>query len=378
MLYRKLGSTGIDVSILGFGCMRLPVVNGSYSSVDEEKAKEMLNYAIENGINYLDTAYPYHNGDSETFLGSALTEDQRKKVYIATKIPSWNIEKREDLDYYFNKQLERLQSETIDFYLVHSLNKNYWPQLEKAGVLEFLDDLKADGLIKFNGFSFHDDMEFFMDTIDIYNWDICQIQYNFMDENYQAGREGLRYASSMGIGTVIMEPLRGGVLANYVPEDVQLVWDEAEVKRKPAEWAFRYLWDYPEIDIVLSGMSTLDQLKENIKYAAEGHPDSLTEDEKFLIKEAAGAYRENKGVDCTACGYCMPCPEGVNIPDCFMYYNYATMLNDPENARMHYMTLLKDEEKASQCIECDECKMACPEMIDIKENLKEVVKLFGR
>jgi len=378
MLYRKLGSTNIDVSILGFGCMRLPVVNGSYSSVDEEKAKEMLSHAIDNGINYLDTAYPYHNGESETFLGKALTEEQREKTYIATKIPSWNITDRNDLDYYFNKQLERLQSETIDFYLIHSLNRNYWPQLEKAGVLEFLDDLKADGLIKFNGFSFHDDIEFFMDTIDIYDWDICQIQYNFMDENYQAGKEGLRYASSMGIGTVIMEPLRGGVLANYVPEGVQLVWDEAEVRRTPAEWALRYLWDYPEIDIVLSGMSTMDQLKDNIKYSKEGYPDSLSEDEKFLIKEAGSVYRENKGVDCTACGYCMPCPEGVNIPDCFMYYNYATMLNDPENARMHYMALLKEDEKASRCIECDECKMACPEMIDIKEKLKEVVKMFGR
>lgn len=378
MLYRKLGSTEIEVSILGFGCMRLPVVNRNQSQIDKQMASKMLYYAIDNGINYLDTAYSYHEGASEAFLGKALTEEYRQKVHIATKIPSWNINTREDLDFYFNKQLERLQSETIDFYLIHSLNRNYWPQLEKAGVLEFLDDLKADGLIKFNGFSFHDDVEFFMDIVDMYNWDICQIQYNFMDENYQAGREGLRYASSLGIGTIIMEPLRGGVLANYVPEDVQLVWNEAEVKRTPAQWAFRYLWDYPEIDVVLSGMSTMDQLQENIKYSSEGYPDSLSEDEKFLIKEAAAIYRENKGVDCTACGYCMPCPEGVNIPDCFMYYNHATMLNDPENARMHYMGLLRDEEKASCCIECDECKMACPEMIDIKGKLKEVVEMFGR
>jgi len=378
MLYRKLGSTGIDVSILGFGCMRLPVINGNQSHIDEEKARKMLYYAIDNGVNYLDTAYPYHNGASEKFLGKSLTEEYHEKVYIATKIPSWNIKSREDMDYYLDKQLERLQSEKIDFYLVHSLNKNYWPQLEKAGVLEFLDDLKADGRIKYNGFSFHDDLEFFMDIADIYDWDICQIQYNFMDENYQAGREGLRYASSKNMGIVIMEPLRGGVLASYVPEDVQSVWDEAEVKRKPAEWAFKYLWDYPEIDVVLSGMSTLDQLKENIEYTSQGYPDSLSEDEKLLIKEACSAYRENRGVDCTACGYCMPCPKGVNIPDCFMYYNYATMLNDPENAKMHYMTILKNEEKASRCIECDECEMICPQMIDIKEKLKEVVKAFGR
>lgn len=378
MLYRNLGSTGEEVSILGFGCMRLPTINGKYNRINEEKAKKMLHYAIDNGINYLDTAYPYHNGGSETFLGKSLDEEYRNKVHLATKIPSWLIQKKEDLNYYIDKQLERLQTETIDFYLVHSLNKNYWPRLEKAGIFEFLDDLKSDGRIRYNGFSFHDDLEFFLEMVDIYEWDICQIQYNFMDENYQAGREGLRYASDQGLGIVIMEPLRGGVLANYVPSNVQSIWNEAETPRKPVEWAFKYLWDYPEVDVVLSGMSTLNQLKENIKFAQDGYPNSLSLDEKELIKEAKRAYQENKGVDCTACGYCMPCPEGVNIPDCFMHLNYATMLNDPENAKMQYMTLLKDEEKASRCIECGECKMICPQMIDIKEKLKEVVKTFGR
>ncbi|MGB9938102.1 MAG: aldo/keto reductase [Methanobacterium sp.] len=378
MLYRKLGSTEEEVSILGFGCMRFPEVKNNYGMIDEEKAAEMLYYAIDNGVNYLDTGYPYHNGTSETFLGNYLTEEYREKVHLATKIPSWNINTKEDLQYYLDKQLERLKTETIDFYLVHSLNKNYWPKLEKAGVLEFLDQLKEDGIIKHAGFSFHDDMEFFFDTVDIYNWDMCQIQYNFMDESYQAGREGLRYASSQGLGVIIMEPLRGGVLANYVPPDVQLVWDDAETKRSPAEWALKYIWDHEEVDIVLSGMSTLDQVRENIAYANEGYANSLTEDEKFLIKEAARAYRENKGVDCTSCGYCMPCPQGVNIPDCFMHYNYATMLNDPENAKMHYITLLREDEKASKCIECDDCKMACPQMIDIKEKLKDVVEEFER
>ncbi|MGZ7118843.1 MAG: aldo/keto reductase, partial [Methanobacterium sp.] len=343
MLYRRLGSTNIDVSILGFGCMRLPEVKNNYGKIDEEEASKMLYYALDNGVNYLDTAYPYHNGASETFLGKYLTPEYREKVHVATKIPSWLIEKKEDLDFYLHKQLERLQTDTIDFYLVHSMNKNYWPKLEKAGVLEFLDELKSDGTIKFSGFSFHDDVEFFMEAVDFYEWDICQIQYNFMDENYQAGREGLRYASSLGMGTVIMEPLRGGVLANYVPQEVQSIYDESEIKKTPAEWALRYIWDLKEVDIVLSGMSTLKQLEENIKYSKEGHPHSLSEDDKFLIKEVGRAYRENKGVDCTACGYCMPCPEGVNIVDCFMHYNYATMLNDPENAKMHYMTLLKDE-----------------------------------
>jgi hypothetical protein len=376
MLYRKLGTTGEEISILGFGCMRLPVINGNYEHVDEEKAKNMLYYAIENGVNYLDTAYPYHNGASETFLGKALTDEYRGKVHLATKIPSWLINKKEDLDYYLNIQLERLQTETIDFYLVHSLNKNYWPILEKAGVFEFLDDLKSDGTIKYNGFSFHDDLEFFFEIIDSYDWDICQIQYNFMDENYQAGREGLRYAASQGIGTVIMEPLRGGFLANNIPNEVQSVWDMAEVSRKPAEWALKYLWNNTEVDTVLSGMSTLDQMKENIAFAKDGYPNSLTEDEEYLIKEVRMVYREKISLDCTACGYCMPCPSGVNIPDCFMQLNYAEMFNDPESAKMHYMTLLKDEEKASSCTECGECQTTCPQMIDIKEKLKEVVKTF--
>lgn len=378
MLYKKLGSTNEDVSILGFGCMRFPEVKNDYGTIDEKKTSQMLYHAINNGVNYLDTGYTYHNGASETFLGNYLTDEYREKVHVATKIPSWLINKKADLEYYLNKQLERLQTEQIDFYLVHSLNKNYWPKLEKAGVLEFLDDLKADGIIKYNGFSFHDDLEFFLETVDIYDWDICQIQYNFMDENYQAGREGLRYASSQGLGVVIMGPLRGGVLANYVPEEIQSIYDETETTRTPAEWAFRYIWDHEEVDMVLSGMSTLQQVKENIKYTAEGYPNSLSEDDKFLIKEVGRAYRENKGVDCTACSYCMPCPQGINIPDCFMHYNYATMLNDPDNAKMHYMTLLKNEEKASRCIECGECDRACPQMIDIKEKLKEVVNAFER
>lgn len=378
MLYRKLGTTGEDVSILGFGCMRLPVINGDHSHIDEEKAKNMLYYAIDNGVNYLDTAYPYHNGASETFLGKALNQEYREKVNIATKIPSWLINKTEDLDYYLHTQLERLQTETIDFYLVHSLNRNYWPKLEKAGIFEFLDELKADGIIKYNGFSFHDDLEFFFEIVDAYDWDICQIQYNFMDENYQAGRAGLKYAASHGIGTVIMEPLRGGFLANNVPSDIQSIWDMAEVPRKPAEWALRYLWNNPEINVVLSGMSTLDQMKENIKFAKDGYPNSLTLDEEYLIKEVKMAYREKISIDCTACGYCMPCPEGVNIPDCFMHFNYAEMFNDPKSAKMHYMTLLKDEEKASSCDECGECEMICPQMINIKEKLKEVTKIFGR
>lgn len=376
MLYRKLGKTGLDVSILGFGCMRLPTLDKKSEVIDKPQATEMLYHAIDHGVNYVDTGYPYHNGASEPFLGEILKDGYREKVYLSTKIPSWNIEKKEDLDYYLEEQLKNLQTEFIDFYMVHNLNQKYWPQLEKANVFEFLDEALSSGKIKYTGFSFHDELEFFMEMVDIYNWDMTLVQYNFMDENYQAGREGIRYAASQGLGVMVMEPLRGGALVN-IPNDIQSIWDQAETKRKPVEWALRYIWDNPDVDVVLSGMSTLKQVKDNLKYADEGLPGSLSEDEKFLIKDVKMAYRERIMVDCTACGYCMPCPEGVNIPKCFMHYNNAHVYEDKENESMHYFVLLKDEERASNCIECGECEKMCPQMINIKEELKKVKETFG-
>ena len=376
MLYRKLGKTGLDVSILGFGCMRLPTLDKKSEVIDKPQATEMLYHAIDHGVNYVDTGYPYHNGASEPFLGEILKDGYREKVYLSTKIPSWNIEKKEDLDYYLEEQLKNLQTEFIDFYMVHNLNQKYWPQLEKANVFEFLDEALSSGKIKYTGFSFHDELEFFMEMVDIYNWDMTLVQYNFMDENYQAGREGIRYAASQGLGVMVMEPLRGGALVN-IPNDIQSIWDQAETKRKPVEWALRYIWDNPDVDVVLSGMSTLKQVKDNLKYADEGLSGSLSEDEKFLIKDVKMAYRERIMVDCTACGYCMPCPEGVNIPKCFMHYNNAHVYEDKENESMHYFVLLKDEERASNCIECGECEKMCPQMINIKEELKKVKETFG-
>jgi len=376
MLYRKLGKTGLDVSILGFGCMRLPTLDKKSEVIDKPQATEMLYHAIDHGVNYVDTGYPYHNGASEPFLGEILKDGYQEKVYLSTKIPSWNIEKKEDLDYYLEEQLKNLQTEFIDFYMVHNLNQKYWPQLEKANVFEFLDEALSSGKIKYTGFSFHDELEFFMEMVDIYNWDMTLVQYNFMDENYQAGREGIRYAASQGLGVMVMEPLRGGALVN-IPNDIQSIWDQAETKRKPVEWALRYIWDNPDVDVVLSGMSTLKQVKDNLKYADEGLSGSLSEDEKFLIKDVKMAYRERIMVDCTACGYCMPCPEGVNIPKCFMHYNNAHVYEDKENESMHYFVLLKDEERASNCIECGECEKMCPQMINIKEELKKVKETFG-
>lgn len=375
MLYRKFGKTGLDVSILGFGCMRFPTLNGKNEIIDHDKTVKMLNYAIENGVNFLDTGYTYHNGASEPFLGKYLNKEKRKKVYLSTKIPSWNIRKREDLDFYLDVQLENLQTETIDFYLVHNLNQKYWPHLEKADLFKFLDEAQSAGKIKYTGFSFHDNLEFFMEVVDLYSWDMTMIQYSYMDEDYQAGREGIRYASSQGLGVAVMEPLRGGALAN-IPEDIKSIWNEAENTHDPAEWALRYIWDNPDVDIVFSGMSTLGQVQDNIRYAQNGYPQKLTPDEKYLVKKVKMTFKDRIMVECTSCGYCMPCPEGVNIPQCFMHYNNAHIYDDVENESMHYFVLLKDEERASNCNECGECENLCPQMIRIKEELKKVKETF--
>ncbi len=378
MLYRKLGSTGEEVSILGLGCMHLPIINGQYNKVNIDSSITLIQKAIDNGINYLDTAYPYHNGQSETVIAEALKGGYREKVFIADKLPSWLIEKRSDMDQYLEKQLERLQTEQIDFYLLHSVKEDYWTKLESLGVLEFLDDAVKDGRIKYTGFSFHGEIELFFDVIDSYNWDICQVQYNFVDENYQAGKEGIKYASSQGVGVVIMEPLRGGTLVRNVPSEVQEIWNEADVKRSPVEWALRYLWDQEEVDVVLSGMTTLEDLDENLAIAEQGLTNTLTSTEKEIIKEARLSYKGRKLVDCTQCGYCMPCPSGVNIPINFEQLNHAHMFQDVSNSRMNYYMLLKEGERASSCTECGNCEKLCPQMVSIQKTLKKVCETFEK
>jgi uncharacterized protein len=376
MLYRNLGSTGEKISILGYGCMRLPVKNGQYNNVDTVNAIRLIRKAIDNGVNYFDTAYPYHNGQSEIVIADALKDGYRDKVFISDKLPSWLIQKREDMDHYLQEQLDRLQTEQIDFYLLHSIKEDYWSKLESLGVLEFLDEAVADGRIKYTGFSFHGELELFFDVIDSYNWDVCQVQYNIIDENYQAGIEGIQYASGNGVGVVIMEPLRGGTLVKNIPNEVQDIWDESPVKRSPVEWALKYLWDKEEIDVVLSGMSNNNDLDENLMIAEKGFTNSLTSNEKDIIKDVRTVYKFRKQVDCTQCGYCMPCPHGVDIPGNFLQLNHSYMFQDIENSRMNYYMLLKDDERASKCNKCGECEKLCPQMIPIQNTLETVRKTF--
>jgi predicted aldo/keto reductase-like oxidoreductase len=372
MLYRKLGNTGQRVSILGYGCMRLPVLDGAPEKINEKKATELLRYAIDHGVNYIDAAYSYHGGMGEIFLGKALADGYREKVLLATKLSCKRVNCKEDMDRFLNEQLEKLRTDCIDFYLLHAVKKSYWEKMKRFEVIEFLEKARKAGKIKYTGFSFHDELEVFKEVVDAYSWDLCQIQFNYLDEDFQAGVDGLKYAANKGLAIVIMEPLRGGNLASKVPEEVRNVWDKAEIKRTPAEWAFRYLWNYPEISVVLSGISEPEHLKENLRIVEEGLPNTLSDEEKNLIREVKEIYRGRTKVNCTGCKYCMPCPSGVNIPRNLNYLNDVFMLDDVENARLQYGVLLSPEEKAGNCVECGECEEVCPQGIKIREMLKKV------
>lgn len=380
MLYRKLGKTNEMVSILGFGCMRLPILPGGDSTkIDESLAIELVHYAIDEGVNYIDTAYPYHGtgmgsaGQSELFVAKALKHGYREKVKIATKLPSWLIKTREDMDKYLNEQLERLETESIDFYLVHAINKQVWPMLKEAGIAEFLDTAIKDGRIKYAGFSFHDKLELFKEVVDYYDWSFCQIQYNYLDEMFQAGTEGLEYAAQKDLGIVIMEPLRGGKLAGNLPEDVQNAFDQADVKRTPADWALRWVWNHQEVSVVLSGMNAMDQITENLNSANGAEVNSLSAKDVGIIDQVKGIFKDKIIVNCTACGYCMPCPEGVNIPVNFSMYNSHHMFGREES----YHVWLKPPQKASNCVECGLCETHCPQGISIREELKNVKAVFA-
>jgi len=378
MLYRELGVTGVKLSILGFGCMRLPVKNGDNGQVDMDLAVPLIRTAIDNGINYLDTGYPYHGGQSELAISKAVKDGYREKVFIADKMPIWMVENRKNMDHYLDEQLSRLDIDCIDFYLLHSVKENYWENLISNGVLEFLDDALADGKIKHTGFSYHGELELFFDVIDSYKWDMCQVQYNIVDQNYQAGREGIRYAAANDVGVVVMEPLRGGSLTRNVPEEIQEIWDESTVKRTPAEWALRFVWDLDDVDVVLSGMNTMEELKQNLNTADHGYPNSLNSEDKEIIREVKSVYNHRKQYNCTQCGYCIPCPEGVDIPANLLQLNNGYMFQDMDNAKINYYMSIKEENRAFNCTECGECEKICPQMVPIQEALRKVCKKFDQ
>jgi uncharacterized protein len=381
MRQKTFGKTGLQVSMLGFGCMRLPVIGKDNSRIDEEHAMEMIHHAIENGINYFDTAYPYHGfdfskgGASEPFLGRALKNGYREKVYVATKLPSWLVHSREDMDRFLEEQLERLSTGYIDFYLLHGLDGTSWKKLHQLGVLEFLDNALQTRKIRYAGFSYHDEVGLFKEIVDAYDWTFCQIQYNYLDEDFQAGKEGLQYAAGKGLAVVAMEPLRGGTLVNGIPSAAMKVMQQAAPHRAAAGWALDWLWKQPEVTVVLSGMSHRDHVRDNLELARGFSELNWTTKDEVALQRAIGIIRELQRVNCTACSYCMPCPEGVNIPRNFSLCNDHHMLNDPA-ARMRYQRLLSDTAKASNCVQCGQCEPLCPQGIHIMDELEYVAELF--
>lgn len=383
MTYRVFGNTGIEISALGFGCMRFPVINGDVTRIDENRAMEMVHHAIDQGINYFDTAYPYHaesftqGGASEPFLAKALKEGRREKVYIATKLPSWLTGSREDLDRYLDEQLRRLNTDHIDFYLLHSLNQPNWKKLSGYDVLEFLDRAIASGKIRYAGFSFHDEIDLFKEIVDAYDWTFTQIMYNYHDEHFQAGKEGLEYAAQKGLAVVAMEPLRGGSLVTGLPAEARRILNNSAPGRTEVEWALRWIWKHPQVSVVLSGMSHLDHVKENILLAKKVSNVEWTAGDEEAVTGAKAVIMALQRVDCTTCGYCMPCPHGVDIPRNFSLCNDHHMLSDP-GAKVRYHRLLGEEQRASACIRCGECVEKCPQQIPIPDELEYVADLFAR
>jgi len=378
--YRKFGKLEWMVSVLGFGAMRLPLASEDPADVNEAETIRMIRYAIDHGVNYLDTAYMYHMGNSERVVGRALKDGYRDRVKLATKLPAVIIGAAEDFDRIFNEQLERLQIEKIDFYLLHGLFSQSWSKLQELGVLRWAESQMAKGRIEHLGFSFHDEYKVFKEIVDAYdNWTLAQVQYNYMDVDYQAGRRGVEYAANKGLAVVVMEPLRGGKLSKEPPESVARVWESASRKLRPVEWALKWVWNQPEISVALSGMSTMEQVVENVAIAGRSRPGMLTAGELKLIDRVREAYSSLTPIPCTDCKYCMPCPSGVEIPGIFQIYNDALIYDDIPTARFFYGAgfMLKEEQRADQCIECEECLEKCPQHIPIPDWLKKAHSLLA-
>ncbi len=371
MKYRKFGELEWESSALGFGIMRLPVKNRDHGAIDEEKALKIVRYAINRGVNYIDTAWNYHSDNSEGFVGRALSDGYREKVKLVTKMPCWLIETTDDLDRHFYTQMERLQVDRIDFYLLHALQRDWWEKMKKLDYIAWAEKKQADGVIGHLGFSFHDKFPLFKKIIDDYpGWTMTMVQHNYMDAEKEAGLAGIRYARDNGLAVVAMEPLRGGQLAKEPPSDVKALLEESVPGRSPAEWGLRWVLDQPEISLVLSGMSSMEQVEENLGVADEAGIGNMSLQEKETIDRAREAYELKAAIGCTDCRYCMPCPHGVAIPFVFSYYNMMKMYSDLRLAKAHY-AFLDESSRADKCTGCGKCLEHCPQHLEIIELLKE-------
>jgi uncharacterized protein len=381
MQYRRFGNLGTKVSALGFGCMRLPTRDGIPQSenIDESETIRMIRHAIDRGVNYIDTAYPYHNGRSEVVTGKALQDGYRSKVMLATKSPVWQIAKPSDFDTCLDEQLVRLGTDHVDVYLFHALGTERWERIVlKHDLLGRAEAAVKDGRIGHIGFSFHDNGDVFKQIIDGYGgWSMCQIQYNYMDTENQAGTQGLKYAASKGIAVVVMEPLLGGRLA-APPQAAADVFRASSRSWSPAEWALQWTWDQAEVSTVLSGMKAMAEVEENLRAAERSGIGSLDDRDLGLFEQARKILRERAPIPCTQCGYCRPCPSGVNIPRNFELYNDCVIYDDPAIPRALYARFMPEGERASACTACRGCEEKCPQRIVISERMPEVHAVLGK
>lgn len=388
MKYRKFGSTGIEVSALGLGCMRLPTHKFLPQKVDVNKSVKLIRSAIDHGVNYIDTAWVYHFGGSEKVLGEALQDGYREKVHLVTKLPMPFVRKTEDFDSYLDRQLKKLQTDYLDIYLFHALNKGAFEKVKNLKLIDKMIEAKEKGKIKHIGFSFHDTLPVFKEIVDSFDWDMTLIQHNYMDTAIQATTEGLKYAHAKGMAVAIMEPLKGGQLANP-PKEALEVMANAENQRTAVDWALQYLWNRPEVSVVLSGMGSQKMLDENVASADKSGIGSLTEADNKVISQLVEIYRKNIEVPCTSCQYCMNCPSGVNIPQNFAILNNHKMEKNPMFKFMNkrsYKKMAKNQNalnkertngNASLCTSCGVCISKCPQGIDIPNELKKVKETLG-
>ncbi|MDR3205290.1 MAG: aldo/keto reductase [Deltaproteobacteria bacterium] len=382
---RIIGQTGLSSSILGFGCMRLPITGKTNDSVDVDLSVSMIRQAVDRGVTYVDSAYPYHSnsrtepGMSEPILGQALRGGYREKVTLATKLPTWLVEKRSDMDKFLDLQLSRLGVSQIDFYLAHNLNSSVWDKLLSLGLRQFMDEAVKDGRIHFPGFSFHDFYPIFEKIVSSYDWAFAQIQYNYLDTEYQAGKKGLELAASKGMGLVIMEPLRGGFLVNSMPPEPREILTEARPDWSLPAWALNFIWNHPQVSVVLSGMSTPEQVDENILLAEQWHEGLFTARDDAALTKVKEYFAANIKANCTSCGYCMPCPSGVDIPKNLTFLNQYYLF-DTEAAksacRYYYSIQLTEEQRSSNCVGCKECEEKCPQSLTIPEFLAQTAQCY--
>ncbi len=372
MIYRTNPRNQEQLSILGYGCLRF---SRKGTSIDQEKAEQEMRIAIEHGVNYFDTAYTY--GGSEVCLGKFLAKGYRDKVHIATKLPHYYIKKEDDIERYFREQLERLQTDHVEYYLMHMLNDiAAWERLQSLKITEWIANKKAQGQIQNIGFSFHGNTDNFLKILEAYDWDFCQIQYNYMDEHSQAGRKGLVRAHEKGMPVIIMEPLRGGRLVQGLPKSAVKLLEREEPRRSPAEWGLRWLWNQPEVTVVLSGMNDASQVEENVRIASQTEAGCMDKNEMEVIEKVKAEIIHCMKVPCTGCGYCMPCPGGVDIPGCFSAYNtrYTDSWFQGMKAYVMCTTLKTNPTNASKCLKCGKCEQHCPQSIAIRKELEQVKK----